>query len=71
MNPLLTATPDIPVGARGLLALEREDPELVAIAQCMTALRDLNVEAAARVASYVAERHPFYAMSTASAPKET
>lgn len=43
---------------RCLIVWERDDPELVAIAVCMTALRDLDANAAARVAAFVAERHP-------------
>lgn len=36
-----------------------DDAELTAMAFCLLALRDLDANAAARVASYVAERHPF------------
>lgn len=43
---------------RSINVYERDDPELTAIAVCMTALRDLDANAAARVARYLVERHP-------------
>jgi hypothetical protein len=55
---------------RCITVIERDDAELTAIAACMTALRDLDANAAARVAAYVAERHPSVALAPSPGVRE-
>ena len=48
-----------------VVAPDMGDAELTAMALCMNALRQLDANGAARVAQYIAERHPFFALDAA------